>query len=127
MYNYADVFSKFIDEKGNIASTDATSMMSLYDAAHLRIHGEKILDNAIIFTKSLLQSMVHHLDATLAEEVQYALETPLFRRLHRVEANRYISTYEKKATRNETILELAKLDYNMLQSLYCEELKDLTL
>jgi len=35
--------------------------------------------------------------------------------------------YEKRVTRNDTILEFAKLDYNILQALYCEELKALTL
>jgi hypothetical protein len=54
------------------------------------------------------------------------LETPRFRRVKRVEARRYISVYEKKATRDATILEFAKLDYNILQAIYCDELKELT-
>ncbi|KAG2632747.1 hypothetical protein PVAP13_2NG123018 [Panicum virgatum] len=78
------------------------------------------------FTKSHLQSMIKTLDPELAAEVEYTLETPSYRRVERVEARHYITWYEKKVTRNDTILEFAKLDYNILQPLYCEELKALT-
>ena len=117
----------FVDGNRIIGSTDAITLLVLYNAAHLRTHGEKILDDLMTSTKQLLKYMVNQLDPALAQEVQYTLETPLFRRLHRIEAKRYISTYEKKHTRNETILEFAKLDYNIVQSLYCDELKDLTM
>ncbi|XBI87020.1 hypothetical protein VPH35_025172 [Triticum aestivum] len=123
----SDVFTMFVDGNRIIGSTDAITLLVLYNAAHLRTHGEKILDDLMTSTKQLLKYMVNQLDPTLAQEVQYTLETPLFRRLHRIEAKRYISTYEKKHTRNKTILEFAKLDYNIVQSLYCDELKDLTL
>jgi len=43
-----------------------------------------------------------------------------------VEARRYISVYEKKVVQYGTILEFAKLDYNILQTIYCDELKELT-
>ena len=111
---------KFRDDQGNFAtSNDVKCLLALYDAAHLRTRGEEILDNAIAFTKSRLQSMIETLDPELAAEVEYTLETPSYRRVERV--------YEKRATRNDTILEFAKLDYNILQALYCEELKALTL
>ena len=119
---------KFRDDQGNFAtSNDVKCLLALYDAAHLRTRGEEILDNAIAFTKSRLQSMVETLDPELAAEVEYTLETPSYRRVERVEARHYITWYEKKVTRNDTILEFAKLDYNILQALYCEELKALTL
>jgi len=115
-----DEFVKFRDDQGNFAtSNDVKCLLALYDAAHLRTRGEEILDNDIAFTKSRLQSMIETLDPELAAEVEYTLETPSYRRVERV--------YEKRATRNDTILEFAKLDYNILQALYCEELKALTL
>ncbi|KAG2641123.1 (E)-beta-caryophyllene synthase-like isoform X4 [Panicum virgatum] len=126
-YNVSsDVFAKFKDDHGNFASNDAKCLLALYEAAHLRTRGEEILDNAVVFTRSRLRSMVKTLDPELAAEVEYTLETPSYRRVERVEARRYISLYEKKVTRNDTILEFAKLDYNILQALYCEELKALT-
>ncbi|RCV44820.1 hypothetical protein SETIT_9G405200v2 [Setaria italica] len=126
----SDVFVKFKDEQGNFASTDDVScFLMLYDAAHLRTRGEEILDSAIAFTKIRLQSVMDSLEPELAREVQCTLETPRYRRVERVEARRYISVYERKAapSRNDTILEFAKLDYNILQALYCEELKALTI
>jgi hypothetical protein len=126
----ADVFLKFRDEQGNISSdNNLNCLMMLYDAAHMRTHGEEILDNTITLNKSRLQSVMEtaDLEPELAEEVRFTLETTRFRRFKRVEARRYISVYEKKATRNEAVLEFAKLDYNILQALYCEELKELTM
>ncbi|KAK8450642.1 hypothetical protein SEVIR_6G066700v4 [Setaria viridis] len=128
-YNVSsDVFLKFRDEQGNITSDDVNCLMTLYDAAHMRTHGEEILDSIIPFNKSHLQSVMEtDLEPELAEEVRFTLETTRFRRVERVEARHYMSVYEKKATRNEAILEFAKLDYNILQVLYCEELKELTI
>ncbi|TVU49099.1 hypothetical protein EJB05_00390, partial [Eragrostis curvula] len=124
----SDVFLKFRDEKGNVSSDDVNSLMTLYDAAHLRTHGEQILDNIITFNKSRLQYFMEtNLEPDLADEVRLTLETPRFRRVERLEARRYISVYEKKETRDKNILELAKLDYNILQALYCDELKELTI
>ena len=121
------MFEKFRDRQGNLSSDDVSCLLMLYDAAHMRTHGEKILDDMISFNKSLLQSlMLKNLEPELAEEVRCTLETPRFRQVERVEARRYISVYEKKVVQYGTILEFAKLDYNILQTIYCDELKELT-
>jgi hypothetical protein len=123
-----DVFEKFRDERGNISSDDVSCLLMLHDAAHMRTHGEEILDNIITSSKSHLQSLMQkNLEPELAKEVKCTLETPRFRRAKRVEARRYISVYEKKGMRDETILEFAKLDYNISQAVYCDELKELTM
>lgn len=125
---YAGVFDKFRDKQGNISSDDVSCLLMLYDAAHMRTHGEKILDDIITCNKSRLQFlMMSNLDPELAEEVRCTLETPRFRRVGRVEARRYISVYEKKAVQQKTLLDFAKLDYNILQATYCDELKELTM
>ena len=125
---YADVFEKFRDKQGNISSDDVSCLLMLYDAAHVRTHGEEILDDMITFNKSRLQSLtMKNLEPELAEEVRCTLETPRFRWVERVEARRYISVYEKKVVHDGTILEFAKLDYNILQAIYCDELKELTM
>ncbi|OEL18198.1 (E)-beta-farnesene synthase [Dichanthelium oligosanthes] len=125
-----DVFEKFIrDEQGSISSEDVSCLLMLYDAAHMRTHGEEILDGMITFNKSHVQClMMKNLEPDLAEEVRCTHWRHLarFRRVERVEARRYISVYEK-AVRCETILDFAKLDYNILQAIYCDELKELTI
>ncbi|CAL5009940.1 unnamed protein product [Urochloa decumbens] len=124
----ADVFEKFRDKQGNISSDDVNCLLMLYDAAHMRTHGEEILEDMITFNKSRLQYlMMKNLEPELAEEVRCTLETPRFRRVERVEARRYISLYKKKGVQYETLLDFAKLDYNILQAIYCDELKELTI
>lgn len=122
------MFVKFRDEQGNITSDDVNTLMTLYDAAHVRTRGEHILNNIITFNRRKLQSLLEtNLEPALAEEVRVTLETPRYRRVERVEARRFISVYENKAERDSTILEFAKLDYNIIQVLYCKELKELTM
>uniref|UniRef100_A0A0D9X487 Terpene synthase n=1 Tax=Leersia perrieri TaxID=77586 RepID=A0A0D9X487_9ORYZ len=125
-----NVFLRFRDEEGNFTcdgNNGTRSMLSLYNAANTRIHGEEILDKAIIFTKNYLESALKHLESPMENEVHCALRTPLFRRPRRVEATHYISVYQILPGCNETILEFAKLDSGILQALYCEELKTLTM
>jgi len=101
--------------------------LSLYNAAYLRTHGEKVLDEAIIFTRHQLEAVLDSLESTLADEVSLTLQTPLFRRVRILETRNYIPIYEKGAARNEVILEFAKLNFNLLQLIYCEELKKVKL
>lgn len=127
LINFADVFQSFKDKEGSFVENNTRSILSLYNAAYLRTHGEKVLDEAIIFTTSHLEGVLEQLESPLADEVSLALEAPLFRRARIVEIRNYIPIYEKEATRNESILEFGKLNFNLLQLLYCEELNKVTL
>lgn len=102
-------------------------MLSLYNAAHLRFHGEEILDEAISFTRKRLLGVIEQLESPFAEEVSSALVTPLFKRVKILESRSYITYYGKEATRNEALLELAKLNFNLQQLNFCKELKEVTL
>ncbi|XP_020189798.2 beta-sesquiphellandrene synthase-like [Aegilops tauschii subsp. strangulata] len=123
----SDVFNKFQDREGDFFESDTNSLLSLYSAAHMRTKGEQVLDKAIYFTKKHLLGALVHLESPFVEEVSSALLTPPFRRVRILEARSYIPCYEKEATRNEAILELAKLNFNILQLHFCEELKEVTL
>uniref|UniRef100_A0A0D9VFP6 Uncharacterized protein n=1 Tax=Leersia perrieri TaxID=77586 RepID=A0A0D9VFP6_9ORYZ len=123
-YNVSqDVFAKFKDGEGNFVAKNPLDLLTLYNAAHYRVHGEKILDEAILFTKRCLNSMLPSLEGSLAREVKSALEIPLPRRVAIYEANYYISTYEKEGTVHPIILQLAKLNFNLMQIQYQEELE----
>ncbi|URE16718.1 hypothetical protein MUK42_13424 [Musa troglodytarum] len=129
-YVSPNVFNKFKDEKGNFMCTlgsDVKGLLSLYNAAHLGTHREIILDEAISFTRNHLLSALGDLKPPLTIQVSLALETPLYRRMRRLLARDYIFIYREDATRTDVILELAKLDFNILQSLHCEELKNISL
>lgn len=123
---FTDVFLNFKIQDGKFAIGDTRTLLSLYNAAYLRRHGEKVLDEAISFTRWCLQDIVEHSESPLAKEVSSSLRTPLFRRVGILEARNYIPIYEKEATQNEAILEFAKLNFNLQQLVFCEELKHCT-
>ena len=102
-------------------------MLSLYNAAHLSIKGEDVFDMAVSFTRRHLLGALENLESPFSGEVSSSILTPPFRRVGILEARSYIPCYEKEPTRNEAILELAKLNFNILQLLFCEELKEVTL
>ncbi|VAH27234.1 unnamed protein product [Triticum turgidum subsp. durum] len=124
-----DVFSKFKDEDGafhvNITN-DPRGLLSLYNAAYLFIHGETELEESISFARQHLESMEGKLEYPLAEQVRRALHLPLPRTLKRVEALHYMSEYKQEPMHNSSILEFAKLDFNLLQRLHLKELKALS-
>ncbi|XP_039115101.1 (-)-germacrene D synthase-like [Dioscorea cayenensis subsp. rotundata] len=126
-----DVFNQFKDEKGKFkeeVSNDLKGMLSLYEAAYLGIPGEDELDEAINFTRSHLQSLMKHQGPRLAQKIEHALETPLRRRMSRLDARLYISVYEGDTEiRNDVVLELAKLDFHILQLLHREEAKRISI
>ena len=87
------MFNEFKDEKGNfkkVLVSDVRGMLGLYEAVHLRVNGEDILDEALAFTTTHLRSMVEHLEYLLAEQVAHALKQPIRKGLERLEARLYI-------------------------------------
>ncbi|KAF5450587.1 hypothetical protein F2P56_030922 [Juglans regia] len=126
----SDVFSKFKDSEGiNFKESiihDVRGILSLYEASHMRVHGEDILDEALHFTTTQLESMVSNLNPAVAAQVRRALERPLRKCLPRLEARHYFSTYPETASFNEVVLNFAKLDFNMLQRQHQKEVSELS-
>ncbi|KAE8125689.1 hypothetical protein FH972_020467 [Carpinus fangiana] len=129
-YNISsDEFAKFKDNKGNFKESlinDVQGMLSLYEAAHLRVHGEDILDEALVFTATHLKSVASHLSPPLATQVSHALKQPIRKGMPRLEATFYISIYQQDASHNEVLLTFAKLDFNLLQKLHQKELSEIS-
>ncbi|XP_071902388.1 (-)-germacrene D synthase-like isoform X1 [Coffea arabica] len=126
----ADIFKKFLDAEGKFGEglvNDVQGMLALYEAAHLMLQSDDILDHALAFTSNHLQSLPCKLSDPLAELVNHALMQPYWRGIPRLEARNYLSIYEKGPLHNTSLLKLAKLDFNMLQSLHKEELQEISL
>ncbi|KAJ9676261.1 hypothetical protein PVL29_024996 [Vitis rotundifolia] len=103
------IFNKFKDEKGSFKEdliSNIKGMLGLYEAAHLR-------------------AMVESLGYPFAEQVAHALKRPIRKGLERLEARWYISIYQDEAFHDKTLLKLAKLDFNLVQSLHKEKLSNL--
>ncbi|XP_030931548.1 (-)-germacrene D synthase-like [Quercus lobata] len=124
-----DAFNKFKVKDGQFKESLASNvkgMLAFYEVTHLRVHGEGILDEALEFTTTHLKSTVSAICNPLAEQVTRALKQPLHKGIPRLEARRYISIYEQDASHNKVFLMLAKLDFDMVQSLHKEELSYIT-
>ncbi|XP_059629421.1 valerianol synthase TPS1B-like [Cornus florida] len=122
----SDVFNKFRDSNGKFKENltrDVMGMLSLYEAAFLRTHGEDILDEALAFTTAHLKSVdTDALCPFIAKQVIHALEQPLRKGIPRSEARHYISVYEECDSKNELLLKFAKYDFNLVQLLHKQEL-----
>nr|WNI01931.1 terpene synthase [Psidium guajava] len=123
-----DIFNKFKDASGKFNeehANDIQGLLSLYEASHLSVHGEDVLDKALSFSSTHLESIKEKLSPPLATQVHHALKQTIRRGVPRLEARQYISMYEAKPSHNEALLSLAKLDFNRLQKQHQEELFDL--
>ncbi|KAI5435587.1 hypothetical protein KIW84_022123, partial [Lathyrus oleraceus] len=121
----SNVFTRYKDDQGNFnrkLTTNIEGMISLYEASHMMIHGEEILEEALAFTSTNLESIATQLSPFLATQVKHTLKQALHKNLPRLEARRYISIYEQDPSHIEIFLTLAKLDFNLLQTLHQKEL-----
>ncbi|CAN6575525.1 unnamed protein product [Malus baccata var. baccata] len=124
-----DIFQKFKGEDGSFKESliaDVPGMLSLYEATHLRVHGEDILEEALVFTTTHLESTATSLTCSMAAQITQALERPLLKGLVRLGVRNYMSIYQEEASHSEALLQLAKLDFNLVQSLHKKELTEIT-
>ncbi|PSS16245.1 (-)-germacrene D synthase [Actinidia chinensis var. chinensis] len=124
-----EVFNKFKNNQGKFQECligDVVGILCLYEATHLRVRGEEILDEALSFTTTHLESMVPNLSNPVAEHAIHALNQPIHKGLTRLDARQYISFYEQDDSHNKDLLNFAKLDFNLLQKLHQRELCEIT-
>ncbi|CAI9115733.1 OLC1v1016719C1 [Oldenlandia corymbosa var. corymbosa] len=120
-----DMFNKFKDQDGDFKKSlqkDVQGLLSFYEAANYRFHDEDILEEAMNFTASQLLSMLPNLDNFWSTKVKQALKLPIQKTPSRVGARRFISLYQQDILHNTILLKFAKLNFNMLQRLYQNEL-----
>ncbi|CAL1352342.1 unnamed protein product [Linum trigynum] len=138
----SDVFKRFQNEEGEETfnkeelgrSDDVEGMMSLYEAGYLRMQGETILDEAIVFTtaqlakysEELAAAAGEHQNGLLMKRVARVLKRPLRKAVDRHEQLFFISVYEQTEGHDPILLKLAKLSWNSLQHLYQQELRSIT-
>ncbi|XP_020684821.2 alpha-terpineol synthase, chloroplastic-like [Dendrobium catenatum] len=106
---------------------DVKEMLSLYEASYLAMEGEEELDEAGKFAMEHLRRLDRSLlSPQLIEEIDHALELPLHWRMPRLHSRWFIDAYGKQENVNPILLELAKLDFNIVQSIYMTELKEIS-
>ncbi|OVA15024.1 Terpene synthase [Macleaya cordata] len=124
---------------------DVEGMLSLYEASFYGFEGEKILDEAQELTSRILKEYLNNNNNNnnnnkgnknyiKQQLVSHALELPLHWMMPRVEARWFIDTYEQMMIMQQQdheacsmvdplLLEFAKLDFNMVQAIYQDDLK----
>ncbi|MCD7458678.1 hypothetical protein HAX54_038875 [Datura stramonium] len=129
-YNVScDVLETFKEDEGNFKDelvSDVKGILSLYEAAHVGIGGENILEEALAFSTKCLKSMVPKLSGYLVTQVIHALKMPIRRTLARVAARQYINIYQHNPQHNKVLLLFARLDFNLLQKVHQKELSGIT-
>ncbi|XP_031390730.1 alpha-terpineol synthase, chloroplastic-like [Punica granatum] len=126
-----DVFERFTDDKGSFGvpsnEDGVKGLLSLYEASFHALEGEMILDNAKAFSSTCLMNVKKdiNMSPSLARKVDHALDMPIHWRPNRLEARWFINAYEGERDRNPILLKLAKLDYNMVQSIHKKEVSEL--
>nr|QHZ00922.1 terpene synthase 15 [Taiwania cryptomerioides]WBO26430.1 linalool synthase [Taiwania cryptomerioides] len=131
------VLENFKGKDGQFLSSNSQSnqdvkiMLNLFRASLIAFPGEKVMEEAKVFaTTYLKQAMTNIEDANLSQEIQFNLQYGWHTNMPRLEARNYIDIYEANTSwmkcTNKKILDLAKLDFNMVQSMQQQELQVLS-
>ncbi|KAK1280550.1 hypothetical protein QJS04_geneDACA014300 [Acorus gramineus] len=125
-----DVFDNFMDRSGEFMDSfhdNTKGLLSLYEASYHGFEGESTIDKGRAFsTEQLKEYMKGDEKMNLREQVDHALELPRLWRMQRLEALWFIDQYERQGDINTELLNLAKLDFNMVQSVHQESLRSLS-
>ncbi|KAK3222100.1 hypothetical protein Dsin_009125 [Dipteronia sinensis] len=79
-----DIFRGFMDGNGSFSKSkcrDIKGLIELFEASHLALQGENILEEAKGFSNGILRGAYSTLDGELAEKVAHILELPSHCRL----------------------------------------------
>ncbi|XP_059313798.1 (R)-linalool synthase TPS5, chloroplastic-like isoform X2 [Lycium ferocissimum] len=128
-----DILNDFGDENGNLKQSicnDTKGLLELYEASFLSTETEFTLKNATTFTVAHLKNYVDNhpgdQDNIMVALVLHALELPRHWTMPRLETEWYISIYERMSNANPLLLELSKLDFNIVQAAHQEDLRTLS-
>ncbi|KAG2709342.1 hypothetical protein I3843_05G213000 [Carya illinoinensis] len=123
-----EIFSNLMNETGNFKEylcDDIEGMLALYEASFILIEGESIMEEAREFaTKHLKEYVNKSNDQNLCARVNHALELPLHWRMPRLEVRWFIDVYRSREDMSSILLELAELDFNMVQAVHQDDLKE---
>ncbi|XP_076905292.1 (E)-beta-ocimene synthase, chloroplastic-like [Bidens hawaiensis] len=128
-YNVSqDFLRRFKDNNGSFIEclqTDVKGLISLYEAAHLAFMEESDLHEAKLLGMEHLLKLKSQ-ENQAPEHINHTLEIPLYQRMLRLQARGYIDACHKRQDVNPLLLELATLDFNMIQAALKVELKEVS-
>lgn len=123
-----DAFNNFKDREGKFdkeLENDINGLMSFFEASQLSIEGEDILDEASSFCDQLLNAwQIRHPDDNQAVSVVgNTLENPYHKSLARFMAKKFFGNLSgTNGLWLNDLHHLAKMDFNMVQSIHQKEI-----
>ncbi|KAJ8443065.1 hypothetical protein Cgig2_004270 [Carnegiea gigantea] len=124
----SEAFNKFKDETWKFKrelSKDTKGLMSLFEASHLAIQGEDILDEAREFSTQLLKTSLKNAEQLEATIIGSTLSHPYLRSLPRLTAQNFLHNFEVSLKFLHNLVDangwtnevwhLARMDFNMTQ------------
>jgi len=111
---------------------DVKDVVELLEASHLGLEGEKILDKAKTCAINSLKDSFCSInkdqlsDTVDDERMDHSLELPSHWRVQWFEVKWHVKQYSKEKNMNPVLLELSKLNFNMIQATLQLELKELS-
>ncbi|XP_060971030.1 (3S,6E)-nerolidol synthase 1 isoform X1 [Cannabis sativa] len=129
----ADIFNKYKDNNNGCFDTrlreDIKGLLSLYEASHLCIEGENILDEAALFSAQHLEASMtrlHRYDQYQAKFVATTLQNPTHKSLSKFTAKDLFGVYPSQNGYINLFQQLAKVEFNRVQSLHRMEIDKVT-
>ncbi|XP_076946540.1 (E)-beta-ocimene synthase, chloroplastic-like [Bidens hawaiensis] len=125
-----DFLKRFKDSHGRLIGclkSDVKAVLSVYEASFLALESELDLQEAKLLAKELLLKLSGNINDEVTENyLNLALDTPLYRMVQRLQARWHIDIYSKRKDANNLLLELAILDFNMVQSSNTRDLQQVS-
>ncbi|KAF5728990.1 (3S 6E)-nerolidol synthase 1-like isoform X1 [Tripterygium wilfordii] len=126
-YVSPEVFDCFKDNTGKFKENlgeDISGLMALYEASHLCLEGESVLQEAADYSAQLLHTCVTNLAHNQATMVEHTLSHPHHKSFSKFTGKKYLS-HGFQDTNNgwiNILKGLAKIDFDMAQSTYQKEI-----
>lgn len=121
------MFNRFKDRKGSFRhelGKDIKGLLELYEASQLGINGEDILDEAKEFSSQTLKKWVTaaQVNNFSGKAIRNTLDQPYHTSLSRFKARDMLTNFQSTNGWINILQELAKMDFNLVQSLHQKEI-----
>lgn len=125
------MFLGFVDDRGKFMTSpkiNAKALLELYEASNFGREGENVINEARLFSIKTLNSFGANSDYDLAKQVFQSLSIPLQWRVGWYNVKKQINAHEKRERKSKInkLMELAKLNFNLVQVSHQEDLKELS-
>ncbi|XP_058735522.1 (3S,6E)-nerolidol synthase 1-like [Vicia villosa] len=125
----SEVFNKFKNKKEKFnpkLGENIKGMIDLFEASHLSMEGEDILDEAEEFSRRILNGKLAQLDNLEAMFVKRTLEYPFHKSLPLFNARKFHGHLYGTNAWFGSLQELAKIDFTLRQQLYHQEIAQIS-